>query len=119
MVQRFKTPPLQGGNRKFESCPVHSGDFLICEFRAIELISNKDVYILENLKQNIIQESEWELKGYSGKRKLVPEKRWDLNCLIEGSLKYRIPSDDEAVLCLYMPQKALSKCVKKIEGLLK
>jgi len=94
---------------------------MICEFESVELVSKKDVYILKNLRPNKIQKSEWELiNAYSGeKRDIEPEKRWNLNCLIESHLNYRIPSDDKKVLCLYMPQRVFSECVKKIEGLLK
>jgi hypothetical protein len=94
---------------------------MICEFENIELISEKDVYILENLKPNQIQKSEWEIfNAYSReRRKIEPEKRMNLNCLIEGNLKYRIPSDDKSVLCLYMHQEFLLEFIKNIESLLK
>lgn len=103
---------------------------MICQFEYIILLSERedDLYILENSNPGKHLESKWTIFNlsksgpsefsYSSECQLIPEKREELNNIIHDYLNHRLTSD-KSVLCLYMPQKDYSKCVRRIENLLK
>lgn len=103
--------------------------FLICQYESIELVSRKrngDILILENSNPGKYGESEWRILkisksghnefSYAGETQMNSERRKELNDILEDYLTHKTNTDDP-VLCLYLPQRVFSECVRRLKSL--